>query len=117
MSDININVDQSKLLEYEREWREHIKSTLQRLETGQESITTDIATMKRENEIQHTEMQASIEILVAKYEAELRRSNDSLLGRNKLVRTLLIVILVLSGIIAEAKLHVSSFLKLLGFGS
>lgn len=108
----------------EKDWRALVSGSLIRLEDSFGDLQKEFATVRRENDLQHSELTKLVErydgrvdILAAKYEAELKRINDVLLGKNKLIRALLITILFLAGIVAEAKLHVSSIFKMLGFGS
>lgn len=97
----------------EKEWRDNVTNTLRELRDGQKTLDTKFASMETANEVQHATLAGRLDVMTASFEQALRDANKALESRDKVIKVLVAFIIFLLGVLAEAKLHVTEFMKAL----
>jgi hypothetical protein len=96
----------------EEEFRQEVRISLREL-------VKQVGDLKIENATQHGELSKRIEVIFTELRLKIDQINEDLkekiTAKNKLMWGLVFLIMTLSGIVAEAKFHISTLFKFLGF--
>lgn len=109
---------EAKLDELEREFRVEVKESLKILAKEFVAIRQEFSEMKEENANQHGQLSQRVEVIFATLKAEIEKISSKLeqkiTGNSLFIKGLLILVFVISGVLGEAKLHISALFKYLG---
>lgn len=109
---------ESKVETLEREFRENTKTSLDNLAKEFVLIRREFHEMKQENASQHGDLTLRVEVIYGSLKSEIekisKRLEEKVTGNSIYIRGLLVIVLVISGVLGEAKLHISTLFKYLG---
>ena len=100
--------EESKLAQ---EWRHSVTESLKQLDRKIDLANFKIESLELENAKEHAEVSKKLEVMFTKLQAEIDRLNESLIGKNRTIKILILALVALGGILAEAKGHISALLK------